>query len=68
VTTPLLLLAVQTGLRISEFTALTRRDVHLGPGAHVACHGLSRVRDKPSYAERSLMPSSDSANSRCPVE
>jgi site-specific recombinase XerD len=35
----LLLLAVQTGLRISELTGLTRADVHLGPGAHVACHG-----------------------------
>jgi site-specific recombinase XerC len=30
---------VQTGLRISELTGLTRADVHLGPGAHVACHG-----------------------------
>jgi integrase/recombinase XerD len=38
----LLLLAVQTGLRISELTALTRRDVHLGAGAHVACHGKGR--------------------------
>jgi site-specific recombinase XerD len=38
----LLLLAVQTGLRISELTRLTRRDVHLGLGAHVACHGKGR--------------------------
>ncbi len=38
----LLLLAVQTRLRISELTGLTRRDVHLGPGAHVACHGKGR--------------------------
>ena len=38
----LLLLAVQTGLRISELTGLTRTDVHLGPGAHVACHGKGR--------------------------
>jgi integrase/recombinase XerD len=38
----LLLLAVQTGLRISELTGLTRRDLHLGPGAHVACHGKGR--------------------------
>ncbi len=38
----LLLLAVQTGLRISELIGLTRRDVHLGPGAHVACHGKGR--------------------------
>jgi len=38
----LLLLAAQTGLRISELTGLTRRDVHLGAGAHVACHGKGR--------------------------
>ena len=38
----LLLLAIQTGLRISELTGLTRADVHLGTGAHVACHGKGR--------------------------
>lgn len=38
----LLLLAVQTGLRISELTGLTRADVHLGTGAHVLCHGKGR--------------------------
>jgi site-specific recombinase XerD len=38
----LLLLAVQTGLRISELTGLTCHDVHLGAGAHVACHGKGR--------------------------
>lgn len=38
----LLLLAVQTGLRISEITGLTRADLHLGTGAHVACHGKGR--------------------------
>jgi integrase/recombinase XerD len=38
----LLLLAVQTGLRISELAGLSRRDVHLGAGAHVACHGKGR--------------------------
>lgn len=38
----LLLLAVQTGLRISELTGLTRREVHLGSGAHVVCHGKGR--------------------------
>ena len=39
-----LLLAVQTGLRISELTGLPCRDVHLsaGAGAHVACHGKGR--------------------------
>ena len=53
----LLLVAVQTGLRVSELTRLCCRDVHLGAGAHVRCHGLSRARDKPSYAERWFMPS-----------
>jgi site-specific recombinase XerD len=38
----LLALAVQTGLRVSELTALTRADLHLGSGAHVACHGKGR--------------------------
>ena len=37
-----MLLAVQTGLRASELTALTRQDVHLGAGAYVACHGKGR--------------------------
>ncbi len=33
----LLQLDIQTGLRISELTGLTTRDVHLGTGAHVSC-------------------------------
>jgi integrase/recombinase XerD len=37
-----MLLAVQTGLRASELTALTRQDVHLGTGPYVACHGKGR--------------------------
>ena len=38
----LLLLAIQTGLRVSELTGLTINDVHLGTGAHVRCHGKGR--------------------------
>jgi integrase/recombinase XerD len=38
----LLLLAIQTGLRVSELTGLTCGDVHLGSGAHVRCHGKGR--------------------------
>jgi integrase/recombinase XerD len=38
----LLLLLVQTGLRISELIGLTCGDLHLGPGAHIACHGKGR--------------------------
>ncbi len=38
----LLVLAVQTGLRVSELTHLTIADLELGPGAHVRCHGKGR--------------------------
>jgi integrase/recombinase XerD len=38
----LLALAIQTGLRAGELTALRNRDLHLGAGAHVACHGKGR--------------------------
>ncbi len=38
----LLLLAVQTGLRLSELTGLRLQDVHLGPGAHLRCFGKGR--------------------------
>ena len=37
-----LLLAVQTGLRLSEMTGLRQQDVALGPGAHVRCLGKGR--------------------------
>lgn len=38
----LLLLAIQTGLRVSEITALGFEDVVLGTGAHVHCKGKGR--------------------------
>ncbi len=38
----LLLLAVQTGLRVSELTGLASQDAHLGSGPHVRCHGKGR--------------------------
>jgi integrase/recombinase XerD len=38
----LLLLACQTGLRVSELTGLTRGDIHLGAGPYVRCHGKGR--------------------------
>ena len=38
----LLLVAVQTGLRLSELTGLRHRDVVLGAGAHVRCEGKGR--------------------------
>ena len=39
-----LLVAVQTGLRLSEMTGLRREDVVLGTGAHVDCLGKGRKR------------------------
>ncbi len=38
----LLSLAVDTGLRVSELTALSCKDVALGSGAHVRCDGKGR--------------------------
>jgi site-specific recombinase XerD len=37
-----LMVAVQTGLRLSEMTSLRRQDVELGTGAHVRCLGKGR--------------------------
>jgi site-specific recombinase XerD len=37
-----LLVAVQTGLRVSELTGLCRQDVALGAGAHLRCMGKGR--------------------------
>jgi integrase/recombinase XerD len=42
----LLLLACQTGLRVSELTSLTRGDIHLGAGAHVRCHHGKGRKDR----------------------
>ncbi|MCA1699771.1 MAG: site-specific integrase [Actinobacteria bacterium] len=38
----LLLLAIQTGLRVSELVTLRISDVSLSTGAHVRCHGKGR--------------------------
>jgi site-specific recombinase XerD len=38
----LILLAVQTGLRLSELTSLQREDLHVGTGAHVRVVGKGR--------------------------
>ena len=37
-----LLVAMQTGLRLSEITAVRREDLILGPGAHIYCVGKGR--------------------------
>lgn len=38
----LLILAAQTGLRVSEITGLTIDNLHLGTGTHVYCRGKGR--------------------------
>jgi integrase/recombinase XerD len=38
----LLMIAMQTGLRLAEITGLRRQDVTLGPGAHLQCIGKGR--------------------------
>jgi integrase/recombinase XerD len=38
----LLLVAIQTGLRVSELIGLRREDIVLGTGAHVRCEGKGR--------------------------
>lgn len=38
----LLLVAIQTGLRVSELTSLACSDVEPGEGAHLRCHGKGR--------------------------
>jgi integrase/recombinase XerD len=38
----MLLLAIESGLRVSELTGLTRADAWLGAGAHASCHGKGR--------------------------
>ena len=40
----LLLVAIQTGLRLTELTSLKLGDVHLGVGAHARCLGKGRKR------------------------
>jgi site-specific recombinase XerD len=53
----LLLLAIQTGLRLSELINLDQNAIHFGNGAHVRCFGKGRKeRCTPltSYAQRAL--------------
>jgi integrase/recombinase XerD len=37
-----LVVMIQTGLRVSELCQLSCADLHLGPGAHVTCYGKGR--------------------------
>lgn len=47
----LIQVAVTTGMRVSELTALTVGDLHLGTGAHVVCHGKGR-KDRTTPLDR----------------
>jgi integrase/recombinase XerD len=64
----LILLAAQTGLRISELTGLTAGDVHLGTGPHVSCRARGAKPDHPAHHDhgRGGWPNAAvSQNSRC---
>ena len=61
----LLLVAVQTGLRVSEITGLVCGDLHLGAGAHVRCLGKGRKhRATPLTARPSTSYTYGSTNAR----
>ena len=49
-----MLVAIQTGLRLSEMTDLHRPDVHLGTGAHVRCLGKGRKERCTPLAKQSV--------------
>ncbi|OGA43270.1 MAG: integrase [Betaproteobacteria bacterium RIFCSPLOWO2_12_FULL_63_13] len=49
-----LLLALQTGLRLSEMTSLCRQDLALGAGAHVRCQGKGRKERCTPLAKQSV--------------
>ena len=50
----LMLVAVQTGLRLSEMTGLRRPDVQLGTGAYVQCQGKGRKERCTPLAKQSV--------------
>jgi site-specific recombinase XerD len=58
----LLLVAVQTGLRVSELTSLTCTDVELGSGAHMRCTGEGRPTRSSRHA-----PADTSVATRSPT-
>jgi site-specific recombinase XerD len=51
----LLVLALETGLRVSELTSLTCAAVQLGPGAHVRCRGKGR-KERITPLRREMRP------------
>ena len=59
----LLVLAVQTGLRISELCSLTCTDIHLGTGANVTCTGKGPPQTR-NTADPTTVSGHDRATSR----
>jgi site-specific recombinase XerD len=51
----LLLVAVQTGLRLAELTSLRREDLHLGTAAHVRCVGKGRKERSTPLTKQALV-------------
>jgi len=63
----LLLLALQTGLRSAELTALRNSDIVLGTGAHVRCYGKGRrTRCLPSSSNSDYADSGQASNQSAP--
>src|SRR5262249_11004261 len=52
----LLALAGQTGLRVSELTGTKIRDIHLGRGPHVRCHGNAQKHGIPPLTSHPATP------------
>jgi len=48
------MLAIQTGLRLSELIGLRRHDIALGFGAHVRCHGKGRKERSTPLTKQTL--------------
>ena len=68
----LILLAAQTGLRVSEIIGLNRGDVGLGAGAHVRCEGKGRKQravplDRPRPGGAARMDARTRRTSRGPA-
>jgi integrase/recombinase XerD len=62
----LLVVAAQTGLRVSELTGLTVGDVHLGVGAHVYCRGKGRKDRATPLTSHTVDILANWLDTRCP--
>jgi site-specific recombinase XerD len=64
----LLMLAIQTGLRVSELIGLRCHDVHLGAGPHVTCRGQGELRGEVSAGEQVLGRAASLRTTRAPFD